>query len=40
MPAPSREEIEQVMQKCQQKTQTIENEKKNYAGEGKFYYDV
>ena len=40
MVAPSREEIEQIMQKCQQGTESIGNEKKNYAGEGKFYYDI
>ena len=37
MPAPSREDIEQIMKKCQEQRSV---EKKNYAGQGKFYYDV
>ena len=37
MPAPSREQIEQIMQKEPE----VEPEKeKNYAGQGKFYYEV
>ena len=37
MPAPPREDIEQIMKKCQEQRSV---EKKNYAGQGKFYYDV
>lgn len=37
MPEPSSEDIEQIMKKCQQQDET---DRKNYAGEGKFYYDV
>ena len=36
MPEPSNEDIEQIMKKCEQQG----TEKKNYAGEGKFYYDI
>ena len=37
MPAPSSEDIEKIMQKCEQQGA---EEKKNYAGQGKFYYDI
>ena len=37
MPAPSSEDIEQLMKKCGEEHSA---EKKNYAGQGKFYYDV
>ena len=37
MPAPSSQDIEQLMKKCEQQGA---EEKKNYAGQGKFYYDV
>ena len=37
MPAPSSEDIEQLMKKCGEEHS---EEKKNYAGQGKFYYDV
>ena len=40
MPAPSSQEIQEIMQKCQQKPETVDSEKKNYAGAGKFYYDI
>ena len=36
MPEPLSDDIDKIMQKCQQQ-QGIE--RKNYAGEGKFYYD-
>ena len=36
MPEPPREDIEKIMQKCEQQGN---EEKKNYAGEGRFYYD-
>ena len=37
MPEPSMQDIEEIMKKCGQEAQ---EEKKNYAGQGKFYYDV
>lgn len=37
MPEPPTEDIEKIMQKCQQQGT---EEKKNYAGQGSFYYDV
>ena len=37
MPEPSSEDIKQIMQKCEQQHS---EEKENYAGQGKFYYDV
>jgi len=37
MPEPSMQDIEEIMKKCDQEPT---EEKKNYAGEGKFYYDV
>jgi len=37
MPEPPSEDIEKIMQKCEQQGS---EEKKNYAGQGKFYYDV
>jgi len=36
MPGPSREDIDELVKKCQKE----ESEKKNYAGDGKFYYDI
>ena len=36
MPEPSSDDIQQIMQKCGQEPS---EEKKNYAGEGRFYYD-
>ena len=36
MPEPSSDDIHQIMQKCGQEPS---EEKKNYAGEGRFYYD-
>jgi len=37
MPEPPSEDIERIMKKCEQQGA---EEKKNYAGQGKFYYDV
>ena len=37
MPEPSSEDIQQIMKKCGQEPS---EEKKNYAGQGQFYYDV
>ena len=37
MPEPPTEDIEKIMQKCQQQGA---EEKKNYAGQGSLYYDV
>jgi serine protease inhibitor len=39
MPAPSSEDVEQIMKKCQ-KQQETSLEKDSYAGQGKFYYDI
>ena len=36
MPTPSKDEIYKLMEKEEE----IDQEKKNYAGQGKFYYDV
>tara|TARA_A100001391_G_C4961460_1_gene250029 strand:- start:348 stop:752 length:405 start_codon:yes stop_codon:yes gene_type:complete len=36
MPEPSTEDVEQIMQKCKQESG---EEKKNYAGQGRFFYD-
>ena len=36
MPEPSMEDVEQIMQKCKQESG---EEKKNYAGQGRFFYD-
>jgi hypothetical protein len=37
MPEPSTEDVQQIMQKCGEEHS---EERKNYAGQGKFYYDV
>ena len=37
MPEPSRDDIEQLMKKSEEMSNS---ERKNYAGEGKFYYDA
>ena len=39
MPAPSSEDVQQIMKKCQ-KQQENSLEKDSYAGQGKFYYDI
>ena len=37
MPEPSSEDIQEIMKKCDQRPS---EEKRNYAGQGQFYYDV
>ncbi len=39
MPGPSREDMQELVKKCQ-KEENVELTKDTYAGEGKFYYDV
>ena len=39
MPAPSREDLEELIKKCEkEKEESVD--KNSYAGQGKFYYDV
>ena len=40
MPSPSREEVQQLMNKCVKNQHNDSAEKKNYAGDDKFYYDI
>ena len=39
MPGPSREDMEELLKKCQKQEDTP-SEKDTYAGQGKFYYDI
>jgi hypothetical protein len=39
MPTPSKEEIYKLMEKDEETTEDDEYKKKNYAGQGKYYYD-
>ena len=40
MPAPSREDIEELIKKCEKEKEEEVVDINSYAGQGKFYYDV